>query len=65
MTTSKYNKIKKAAKAGHYHDTFCTCLNMIPEGVQNSLPWHQLAQLVDTIHESYENGHTAGWKEAQ
>lgn len=65
MTANKYNKILKAAKAGRYPDTFRTCLGMITEDIQNSLPWHQLAELVDTIHDSYENGHTAGWKEAQ
>lgn len=65
MRQQKYDNIKRAAYCGKYPDTFRECLSSIPLEIQNALPWNELARLVDVIHQSYEAGHTAGWKEAK
>lgn len=65
MLSEKMARIKKDSKCGKYPHTFSTCLKMIPTSIQDKLPAHDLAKLVDVINDSYENGHTAGWREAR
>ena len=63
MTNSKYNKVQKTSKVGKYPKTFETCFEMIPEEIRNKLNYKQLAQMIDIIHDSFENGANAQWKQ--
>lgn len=63
MTNAKYNKVQKTSKVGKYPTTFETCFEMIPEEIRNKLNAQQLAQMIDIIHDSFENGANAQWEQ--
>lgn len=63
MTNSKYNKVQQLSNVGKYPTTFETCFEMIPEEIRNKLNYKQLAQMIDIIHDSFENGANAQWEQ--
>lgn len=63
MQSNKYEKARKASETGKYPQSFYTCMFMIPKSVQDKLNYLELAEMVDVIQKSYENGHAACYRE--
>lgn len=63
MNGTKARRIARACNTSKYPYTYTTVMNMIPEAIQKKLPWYQLAEIVDIIQRSYENGYRKAMNE--
>jgi len=59
----KYNRAKRLAHVGQYHQTYAAVWGAIPAEAKDALTSRALAELADAMRLSYNRGGTAAYRE--
>jgi hypothetical protein len=65
MLKTKRQMVAEAAGLQSCPKTLEKVIQLLPDGAWERLNSLQLGQLLRTLHDQYNAGHTAGWHEAQ
>jgi hypothetical protein len=61
----KLNRAAKISPLSRYPRTWSALIDRIPRDVRAALTAKQIAVMAEQLRAQYEDGHSAGWRDAQ